>query len=129
VYADRQREDGTICVTTADKVVLKWNGQRYKRTIPLDPDGNNIASVYTAPGYEAYTAYASMREAEAAEIEDEEYVCYDAAEVTDDEFGSDEDSYDEDGTEHYPIVPDEVQRELKTSPQSKMLPNLGGDRY
>jgi hypothetical protein len=42
---------GTQCLTTADAVILKWNQLEYTKTIPIDPNGNNVGTMWTEPGY------------------------------------------------------------------------------
>jgi hypothetical protein len=42
---------GTQCVTTSDAVVLKWNQLKHTKTIPIDPTGNNVGTMWTVPGY------------------------------------------------------------------------------
>jgi hypothetical protein len=33
---------GTTCMTTGDTIVLQWNQAKYRKTINLDPHGNNV---------------------------------------------------------------------------------------
>jgi len=53
----KPRPNGTLCITYADRVVLKWNQQRATKTIFLSKEQGNVASFYTAPGYRAYKAF------------------------------------------------------------------------
>jgi Reverse transcriptase (RNA-dependent DNA polymerase)/GAG-pre-integrase domain len=48
-------QDGTICTTYADRIVLQWNNHKYTKTIPLS--SSNIGIFWTAPGYKRYKAY------------------------------------------------------------------------
>jgi hypothetical protein len=38
-------------------VVLHWGQQRFTKTIPLDPQANNIATVWSVPLHHQYSAY------------------------------------------------------------------------
>ena len=52
------------------------------RTIPLDPDSSNVASIRTAPGYSRFEAFAT----DVGDLEQtEEHKAYDAQVVSDDE--------------------------------------------
>jgi hypothetical protein len=42
---------GTRCMTTSDAITLQWDQLKYTKTIPLDPSGNNVADMWTQPGY------------------------------------------------------------------------------
>jgi Reverse transcriptase (RNA-dependent DNA polymerase) len=62
-WAQQSRETGRnkmeiTCTTTADSVILQWD--QYTKTINLDQNGNNVATMWTVPGYEqAYQAITS----------------------------------------------------------------------
>jgi hypothetical protein len=43
--------------TTAIRTTLFWNGSESKRTIPIDRDGDNVATFRLTPGYKAFHAY------------------------------------------------------------------------
>ena len=49
--------NGTLCITHADNVVLEWNQRKYRRTLPLNTKGNNVADLYTAPGFSNFCAF------------------------------------------------------------------------
>jgi hypothetical protein len=42
---------GTRCITTSDAITVLWDQLQYVKTIPLDPSGNNVADMWTQPGY------------------------------------------------------------------------------
>jgi hypothetical protein len=42
---------GPKCITTADSVTLYWDNNRCIKTIELDPQGNNVGTVWSEPGY------------------------------------------------------------------------------
>jgi hypothetical protein len=39
--------DGTMCSTYQDRVVLLWNQKRHVKTMSIDPDCNNVATMWT----------------------------------------------------------------------------------
>jgi hypothetical protein len=43
--------------TTAIRTTLFWNGSESKRTIPIDRDGDNVATFRLTPGYKAFHTY------------------------------------------------------------------------
>jgi hypothetical protein len=45
------KKHGTRCITTSDEITLQWDQLKYIKTIPLDPSGNNVADMWTQPGY------------------------------------------------------------------------------
>ncbi len=47
------------CTTLDDRISITWNGGRYIKTIHLDPEGSNTATLWTKPGYDAYIAYST----------------------------------------------------------------------
>jgi GAG-pre-integrase domain len=49
--------DGTWCGTYKDKVILYWDQQRHKKTIMLDPNTNNIATMWSSPGSSSFQSY------------------------------------------------------------------------
>jgi hypothetical protein len=42
---------GTSCITTSEAVILKWDQAQYTKTIYLNPNGNNVGTLWTEPGY------------------------------------------------------------------------------
>jgi hypothetical protein len=54
-------KNGTLCVTTADSVILQWNQRRNTRTIPLTPK-TNIGVLRSAPGSTKYNALCAICE-------------------------------------------------------------------
>ena len=51
---------GTWCATYEDAIVLHWDQCKYKRTIPLDKDGNNVGVIQTASGYRKMAAFCAQ---------------------------------------------------------------------
>jgi hypothetical protein len=54
---NRPNLNGTWCATYQDKIILYWKQGQYKRTVNLDAQGNNVATIWTAPGYSTYHAF------------------------------------------------------------------------
>ena len=87
---------GTWCATYDNEVVLYWDQQRLKRTIPLDPEDNNIASIRTAPGFTRFNAFcARIGDDESPEV----FLTYDTGVVSDDEGDQDDDLHDDDSVD------------------------------
>jgi hypothetical protein len=73
---------GTWCATYEDQIILYWGQREFRRTIPLDPESSNVASIRTAPGYSRFNAFA----AEVGDFEEaEDQLVYDAQVISDDE--------------------------------------------
>jgi hypothetical protein len=51
---------GTGCDTNGEEITLYWKLKQYKRTIHLDPDGINIATIHTAPGFSRFNAFTAQ---------------------------------------------------------------------
>jgi hypothetical protein len=41
---------GTRCITNSQSVVLEWSQRQFIKTIHLDPEGNNVGTMWSAPG-------------------------------------------------------------------------------
>jgi hypothetical protein len=50
---------GIICITYGDKIVLKWVGQQYQKTVPILQTVCNTGVMWTVPNYTKYSAYHS----------------------------------------------------------------------
>ena len=57
----KPNRNGTLCVTQADSVILKWDQLRHTRTIPLTPK-TNIGVLRSAPGNQKYNAFCALCE-------------------------------------------------------------------
>jgi hypothetical protein len=53
----RQDLEGAGCTTLGNYCEFFWDNRQYKRCIPFD--ASNIASMYSAPGYTKYAAFAN----------------------------------------------------------------------
>jgi GAG-pre-integrase domain len=42
---------GTSCITTTDSIILQWKQAKYKKTMKLNPTGNNVGTIWSVPGY------------------------------------------------------------------------------
>jgi GAG-pre-integrase domain len=47
-------KDGTWCVTYNDRVVLQWSQMKFKKTINIDPQRGNVATMWTEGGSTKY---------------------------------------------------------------------------
>jgi hypothetical protein len=45
---------GTKCTTYHDVIILKWNNQKFKRTIPIDDQTRNVGIISTPLGINGY---------------------------------------------------------------------------
>jgi hypothetical protein len=81
VKDNKPNPNGTWCATYDDRVVLHWDQQKYQRTIKLDVDGTNVASIRTAPGYNAYQAFCT----EAGYEDETTTLCFDTNVISDSE--------------------------------------------
>ena len=88
---------GTWCATFHDRVVLYWAQQQYKRTIPLDRYGTNVATIRSAPGYNAYSVFCDEHHLD----DDNKAVCYEVGMVSDVESDNEVDSNNDDSNENY----------------------------
>jgi Reverse transcriptase (RNA-dependent DNA polymerase) len=75
-------KQGTYCSTYEDEVVLHWDQGQHVKTIKLEQNGSNVATLWSRPGYTKSNAFLA-----AALVE--KPVCYEV--VTDDEGDGDED--------------------------------------
>ena len=57
----KPNRNGTLCVTQADSVILKWDQLRHTRTIPLTPK-TNIGVLRSAPKNKKYDAFCAVCE-------------------------------------------------------------------
>lgn len=48
---------GTWCATHHNKLILYWKQEKYKRTLAINNDSNNVARLYTASGYKKSSAF------------------------------------------------------------------------
>ena len=48
---------GTWCATYDTEVVLYWKQRSLSKTIKLDPSSTNVATIWTAPGYQRYKEF------------------------------------------------------------------------
>jgi hypothetical protein len=48
---------GTWCATYRDSVVLHWNQRQFTRTLALDRNSSNVATLYTASSYNMYSMF------------------------------------------------------------------------
>jgi hypothetical protein len=46
------KKHGTRCVTNGDSVILEWDQRKYSKTITLDPEGTNVGTIWSKPGYD-----------------------------------------------------------------------------
>jgi hypothetical protein len=67
-WAQTTSGDQPWCETYHDEVRLLWNGGQRKKTAKLSKQTGNVASIYTAPGFQAYHTF--MKEAGLKELED-----------------------------------------------------------
>jgi hypothetical protein len=51
---------GTRCITYDTAVELQWDQRKYKRTIPLDTRGSNVAELTTASGYDQFNSFCTL---------------------------------------------------------------------
>jgi transposase InsO family protein len=79
-------------VTTAINTTLFWENGKYKRTIPIDRDGNNVATFRLSPGYKNYEKYCGEIGLDDEEKSDEPITltdlgltCQEASLISDDE--------------------------------------------
>jgi hypothetical protein len=50
-WAQEAEDDhGTRCITNSQSVVLEWSQRQFVKTIQLDPEGNNVGTMWSAPG-------------------------------------------------------------------------------
>ena len=66
-WAQTTSGDQPWCETYHDKVRLLWNGGQRKKTAKLSNQTGNVASIYTAPGSQAYHTFmeeAGLKESE-----------------------------------------------------------------
>jgi hypothetical protein len=51
---------GTWCAIYDTCMELQWNQRRYKRTLPFNTRGSNVAEMYTAPDYQQFNAFCAQ---------------------------------------------------------------------
>ena len=83
---------GTWCATFDHEIILYWNQQNNKRTIPIDPGGNNIAMIRTAPGFTRFNAFC----AEIGAQDDDTIITYNANVVRNDQPDATDTLFDND---------------------------------
>ncbi|MFM7530824.1 MAG: reverse transcriptase domain-containing protein [Nodosilinea sp.] len=86
----RQRKGKVLETTNDTHCILTWGNGRYTRTIPLDPT-SNVATIRTAPSYANFAAYCAEARFDSLDENSEPIIARDAALVSDDEGGSDDD--------------------------------------
>jgi hypothetical protein len=78
---------GTWSATYDDSVVLWWHQRKYQLTLPLNPNGDNVATIYSNPGYKKFEAFCAQCQADG--IDDDDPVIADPNIVSEDESYSD----------------------------------------
>ncbi len=48
---------GTWCATYDDEITIQWNQREFQKTIKIDPNTTNVATMWTAPGYHKYDKF------------------------------------------------------------------------
>lgn len=72
---------GTWCATYDTEIVLQWNQRKHTRTIKLDPEAQNVGTMWSSAGYEKFVAYSALNEPHE--------LCYDTHNVVSDDDMSD----------------------------------------
>jgi hypothetical protein len=54
------KPDGTVCITYSDRVELKWNQQKYIKTVLLEPKHNNVATMWSAGNMTNYNKFKNV---------------------------------------------------------------------
>ena len=88
----------TWCSTYHDCIQLHWAQRKHTKTVRLNEDSGNITTMYTAPGYKAFTTFCSMCEVEVDE--DDPIINMETHLIPDHE------NEDIDGPVHQPEAPD-----------------------
>jgi hypothetical protein len=57
---NKPKPQGTFCVKFNDCIELWWNQHQFKRTVLLDRHGTNTSTIYTAPGYDRFSAFSEQ---------------------------------------------------------------------
>jgi Reverse transcriptase (RNA-dependent DNA polymerase)/GAG-pre-integrase domain len=89
---------GTWCSTYHDCIQLHWAQRKHTKTVRLNEGSGNIATMYTAPSYKAFTTFCSMCEVEVDE--DDPIINMETHLIPDHE------NEDIDGPVHQPEAPD-----------------------
>lgn len=89
---------GTWCATYHDSIQLHWAQRQHTKTVKLNKESGNIATMYTAPSYKAFSTFCNMCEVELDE--DDPIISMETHLIPDHE---DEDC---DGPVHQPEAPD-----------------------
>ena len=55
--AGKDKRTGAGCDTNGNEVTLYWNNKANKRTVPIDTEGDNVATFRLTNGYREYLAY------------------------------------------------------------------------
>jgi hypothetical protein len=87
---------GTWCSTYHDCIQLHWAQRKHTKTVRLNEGSGNIATMYTAPSYKAFTTFCTMCEVDVDE--DDPIINMETHLIPDDE--------DCDGHVHQPEAPD-----------------------
>ena len=69
------KKDGTICVTTSNKLFLKWEQLRYTKTVPIDQI-NNCFSMRTVSGVNKFQKFQSLLGSKNKLITEACFVCH-----------------------------------------------------
>jgi hypothetical protein len=98
--ADNHRPNprGTWSMTYEDEIILWWDQRKYKRTLPLNPEGDNVGTLHSAPGYSKLSAFCA--ECESQGFDDDSPIAFETHVIPDDDSNgessdSDSVSYDE----------------------------------
>ena len=70
------------CITTATEIILEWGDGKFRKTVPLGKN-DNVATMYSSPGYDKFQAFLAT-----AEYEDDEanpIICHEATSIIEDE--------------------------------------------
>jgi hypothetical protein len=88
-HDNRPQPHGTWCATYDDEIILYWNQRKYtRRTIRLNPDQSNTATIRSVPGYSRFIAFSSN-----LGERDDEILAYEAPIASDDEYGANRPEY------------------------------------
>jgi predicted nucleic acid-binding Zn ribbon protein len=56
------KDQGTRCITYADRMVLQWNDLLFTKTVPINRRSSNIGQMYSVAGFKRYNAFAATTE-------------------------------------------------------------------
>lgn len=77
--------NGTLAIDTADACILYWKQRRYKKTVPWNPNGMNVARFRSASGTMQYRVFAATLDTE-LHTKDTEHVCFETHVIPDDDL-------------------------------------------